>query len=209
MSRKTGANQGDRPVAIAYYTGDYAAQAGRLRTSLVRHGFEHFLQRVPDQGSWLANTGLKPRFVQACLERFQDRALLYLDADAVLVRQPKLLETYREPGTCDIAIHFRPRQERKPELMSGTIYLANTPGCRRVVAEWVEEQTQHPDVWDQRNLQAVIERLGDAVRLKLLPASYCYIIGRTRSGEPPVIAHRLSSKARRKRRRTPVAKDPQ
>jgi len=201
MSNDTDTPGTAMPVVVAYCTEAYVAEAERLRASVERHGLEVYLERIPDQGGWLANTGYKPRFVRECLERFAGRSVLYLDADGEMRRYPKLLESYAAPGSCDVAVHYRFRLRREPELMSGTIYLANTLGCRRVVDAWLEEQSAHPEVWDQRNLQAVLDRLRGTVEVRDLPPSYCQIEGWSRPGKLPVILHRIAPRQRRRKPR--------
>ena len=119
----------DMPVCVAYHTPGTLAEeeAERLRRSLDLHRLEHYLEAVPDQGSWLANTGYKPRFVAECLDRLPKRAVLSLDADTVVERHPDLFDDYRKRTGCDLAVHSAGQAVPPERVISDVLYLANTP----------------------------------------------------------------------------------
>src|SRR5690554_6689288 len=84
--------QGEPPLFVSYYTTDtsYEALAAELRASLDRHHLPHRIEPVASRGSWVANTGLKARVIQAA---WQDsgRPVCWIDADAAILRPPTFL----------------------------------------------------------------------------------------------------------------------
>jgi len=203
MSNDTDTPGTAMPVFVAYYARgtDGERDIERLRASLERHGLEHYIEAMDDRGSWHGNVHYKPVFIQACLERFPDRAVVYLDADIVVERYPELFDGYGAETGCDLAVHYWFRQEHGPQLFSDVIYLANTPGCREAVAAWIAEQEFHPDLpLPQANLQTVVERLAERIDIRRLPKTYCHIVGWTRRNPNRVIAHFLPGRRRRGRR---------
>ncbi|WP_374326604.1 hypothetical protein [Paracoccus pantotrophus] len=134
--------QGEPPLFVSYYTIDtpYEALAADLRTSLDRHGLPHRIERVASRGSWVANTGLKARVIQAA---WQDsgRPVCWIDADAAILRPPSFLMG----NPFDVAFVRRAGWED----ISYLIYLNATEATGRMLAEWVRLCDQHPNVWDQ------------------------------------------------------------
>jgi hypothetical protein len=202
MGSDSGAAADGMPVFVAYYAiGTLAEQeARRLLGSLERHGLGHHLEAIPDQGSWLANTGYKPRFVRECLERFADRALVYVDADTAVLQYPELFAGFGERTGCDLAVHSGREADRPLRVISDVIYLTNSPGCREAVEAWCVRQERHPEAWDEWNLEAVLAELGERVRVATLPAVYCQADTARTPGDAPVIVHYLGSPGRRRRR---------
>lgn len=134
--------RGEPPLFVSYYTTDtpYEALAADLRASLDRHGLPHRIEPVPSRGSWVANTGLKARVVEAAW-RGSDRPVCWIDADAAILRPP----TFLMGNPFDFAIVRR----KGWEDLSGLIYLNKTPAAERLLAEWVRLCADHPNVWDQ------------------------------------------------------------
>lgn len=187
-------------LVIGYYTDDrYGAEAENLRASLIRHGLKHRIDRVPDLGSWAANTSFKPTFIRRMLYSHQG-PVLYLDVDAVVQREPRALLDL-SPSTFDIAVHYRKRESRSPlvprvELLSGTVWFGNTTACKAMVERWEAACKAQPDVWDQRHLQNVVAETPD-LRVMNLPPEYCCIFDSMREQHPgiePVIEHFQASR---------------
>ncbi|WP_147296774.1 hypothetical protein [Paracoccus thiocyanatus] len=134
--------QGDPPLFVSYYTTDtpYEALAAELRASLDRHHLPHRIEPVASRGSWVANTGLKARVIQAA---WQDsgRPVCWIDADAAILRPP----TFLMGNPFDLAFVRRAEWED----ISYLIYLNATEAAGKVLAEWVRLCDEHPNVWDQ------------------------------------------------------------
>jgi len=64
-----------------------------------------------------------------------------------------------------------------------------------VLDEWIAEVTKHPQRWDQKNLQDVIDRNVEKIRFVMLPAEYCLIDDKrlmTTDKEPVILQHQAS-----------------
>ena len=134
--------RGAPPLFVSYFTTDtpYEALAAGLRASLDRHGLPHRIEPVPSRGSWVANTGLKARVVEAAW-RDSDRPVCWIDADAAMLRPP----TFLMGNPFDVAFVRR----KGWEDLSGLIYLGKTDAAGRILAEWVRLCAENPNVWDQ------------------------------------------------------------
>lgn len=184
-------------LVIAYHTDDrYAAEAEKLRASLIRHGLKHRIDRVEDLGSWAANTSAKPTFVRRMLYAHPG-PVLYLDADAVVQRDPVMLRDLR-PENFDLAVHYRQRAWPAPrvELLSGTVWFGNTPACRALVRRWELACHGAPDTWDQKHLQNIVADMPE-LRVMNLPPEYCCIFDSMRQQHPgidPIVEHFQASR---------------
>lgn len=191
-------------MVIAYYTDDrYKREADRLRQSLLEHGLKHRIDAFEDRGSWAANTSAKPTFIRRMMYA-HNGPVLYLDADAVVQRPPKVVQDLR-PEMWDIAVHYRERDHRpygsRLELLSGTIWLGNTPACKRLVELWEAVCQTDPGTWDQRHLERIIRETPD-LRVFRLPPEYCFIFDSMCKQHPdavPVIEHFQASRRYKER----------
>ena len=95
---------GQSYIVCAFYTPNYLEQITSLKRSLEAQGISHFLKRYERAATWEATTRLKPVFVDHCLEKFPDKDVLYLDADAV-VRKPL---QFFDGQQADISLLFHP-----------------------------------------------------------------------------------------------------
>lgn len=189
----------NKPLVIAYYTVDtpYEAEAEVLKLSLEPLGYSYIVYGVPNLGSWQKNTQYKSLFIKYMLNKFPDQPLLYLDVDAVMVQPPVLLDNLK----ADVAaVHFANRNE----LLSGTLWLGNTPLCNKMVNEWIRLNEQYPETlpngkeaWDQRTLEMSIKNI-IGINFVELPQEYTFIVELTQRRCPgissPVIMHTRGAK---------------
>jgi hypothetical protein len=184
------------PLYVSYYTvgTPYEKEAERLKLSLEAMGlpFEH--TGVKSLGSWQKNTQFKADFLSDALNRHPGRPLVYLDVDALVLSKPD----WSVCAGSDLAavVWFG------AELLSGTVYLGNTPGTRTVVDAWIKLNAKYPEklpngreAWDQRTLFMAVKETG--VRFIELPRPYTAIIELSNryfaSDPPPVIIHTRGS----------------
>ncbi len=179
-------------IYIAYYTVQtpYEEEIKHLQSSLEEFGLPHDIQGVPNRGSWQKNTQYKALFVQNMLSKYPDKAVVYVDADAVIRSYPALFDELN----CDIAVHHYDNKKRGfKELLSGTVYFGATPKARELVESWVQVNKEFPDQWDQKNLAIAIERAKN-LNVAELPASYCLIFDLMKDQGPAVIEHFQASR---------------
>jgi hypothetical protein len=184
----------ERPIIIGYYTEgtSYAGLAQGLRQSAHRMGLEHDIRGLPSAGDWLANVNQKAGFVRDMMNEHPDRALVYVDVDARIVRYPALFEAIEG---ADFAAHTLAHRDGWRELLSGTLWFAPTACAHELVDLWCAECDAHRDRFDQLNLQAAVDRWdGDRVDL---PPEYCRIFDNKFQGgeESPVIVHHQASRS--------------
>jgi len=159
---------------VAFYTIDtpYQEEVKNLIQSCHELGLDLFAKGIPSRGEWVRNCALKPQFLADCCKAFPKHDILYVDADAIIRQRPSMPRV-----NFDIGVHIR-----KGEVLSGTIYLPADGQRETVLAEWIAAQEQEPDKWDQKVLQAVLEK--DEYTVYNLPAGYTKIFD-TMASEVP------------------------
>jgi len=177
-------------LVVAYAThGPYEKESERLLASLRKIKDLHYqVDYVASVGTWVRNTNIKPRFIRCALKQ-NTAPVLYVDADAEIMRDPtEYVEDLIE--RCDVAACHRGK-----ELLSGTLFFNYTPAALALLDDWVWESNTKPEVWDQKNLQSVIERKND-IKFEEMPTSYCYINdGRLMAPvQDPAILHHQASR---------------
>lgn len=205
---------------VAFYTRDtpYAVDARLLRASLERAGLDHSIVAVPDAGSWHTNTARKATFLLA-QRRFHTGPLLYVDVDAFVHADP----WPHVDLSADFGAHFfaGPARgwvrtnvcpcvrggecDREHRLMSGTLYLGDTTGCRALLADWVSLNQARSAAGDprgggQRNLWLAWDAMRDRLETARLPGRLCYVFDKPWAypkGEPIIIEHTIASRENR------------
>lgn len=180
-----------RPIYTAFYTVNtiYEQEAARLQRSLESHGLEFDLRGIESRGDWYLNTHYTATHILTMMRAYPDRAIVQLDADAVVWKYPDLFDQLTSSSS-DIAVHYR----RGHELLNGTMWVAPTCQAFKVIEEYerlvsVDPRNCHSE---QRMLQAAIQRMPET-RVTLLPAGYTFIHDIMKDdlgeGEPVVIEH--------------------
>lgn len=167
------------PQIISFHTNDphYTAEAQGLIESCKRLDLPLSCGILQSQGSWEANCAMKGNYVADALALWR-RPLLWLDADAVVLKVPTLFEN----PDFEFAIYFH---QPKQEFVSNTVYFAYTPRVINLVEEWAWRCEREPQVWDQKHLQAAWMSMPKNERPKtfFLPFGYAKIVNRTYEGE--------------------------
>lgn len=185
-------------IACGFYTPNYQPQILSLKASLEAQGINHYLKRYEPRGAWEANTRMKPVFVRHCLERFPDRDIVYLDADAV-VRKP--LSAF-DNMVSDVTMLFHPTFEYGRwylRISAGTLAVRNTPGGRRFADLWAagEVRAKKTTVDEDMVYMAFDDMAG--VSITVLPKDYYKIFDAP--GNDPTIEHFQASRGQRKIRK--------
>lgn len=203
-----------RWIVVSLFTSGtgYEQEAGKLRASLDALGIDHYVFAYPSVGSWRGNLNYKSASILEAFDRFPDKDIVFIDADAVVRSYPTRFDELSECGVYDMAAHFfeQSRVERG-ELLSGTLWFANNDAARRLVREWDEYGRRNPGTRHQKCLQAVLKASGDRVRVYRLPLEYtCIFDHPARRGKEAVIEHFQASRRYRKQRlgRSKLTKPP-
>lgn len=186
---------------VSYFTRGtgYEVEVRKLIASCDKLKIPNAVLPVANRGSWQKNTQLKAEFIldMLDLQAPSGQAVVWVDADAVVRQYPALFDALE----CDLGLSYRDyakfpcgKHRSGEELLSGTIYLANNEVVRQLVKDWIRQNAAAPGLWEQRNLQAVVERWGNALRVQRLPPTYCKIFDTMRTAGPGVIEHYQASR---------------
>ncbi|MEM9357214.1 MAG: hypothetical protein AAGB04_13475 [Pseudomonadota bacterium] len=191
--------EGGQPyIACAFYTPNYLEQITSLKRSLEAQGINHYFKLFQRAATWEATTRLKPVFVNHCIEKFGDKDILYLDADAV-VRRPL---TFFDGLQADVSLLFHPTKVYNTHYLrisAGTVFIKNSEGGRRFARLWKDaEQHCKPLTVDEDMIYMAFEDMA-GVSVVVLPPTYYKIFDKP--GAEPVIEHFQASRQQFKWRR--------
>ncbi len=188
------------------YTPDtpYEEEIKDLGKSCHQFGLEYKFYPIENLKDWVRNTQQKASVIQQALEEFECD-IVWLDADAVILKKLELFEDLAKNNDFHLCIHrayhlpvsktsygwfdfirtnisnyIKRRKHSNGEILSGTIYFKNCQQSKELVNEWVE-LNKHKIEWDQRTLQEVIDRDGSPYTVQQLPRSYVKIVSRNQT----------------------------
>jgi hypothetical protein len=171
-------------TVISFYTVNtpYAYEVKNLIRSLDALGIPHDIRGIDGKGSWEENAKQKPLFIRDMLNHRNDEALVWLDADSVVLNRPWIFSQI----TTDVAFYFKttgPCAQRFGglELITAAMYFANNEWARDLIDRWIEEEIRphqpEQSLIEQRALQRVLgawQKESEGT-LTYLPQSYCRI----------------------------------
>lgn len=187
-------------VVAAYCTdGPYRQEAERLRKSVERfEGLRCCLMFVPNRVklTWKEAVRLKPSYVLQAMRFFSDRPILFVDADAILLRDPRteLPNTWRNEIK-PFSIH-----QLGNEVLSGTIVVAPEPKAKSIVNKWNEVTVKTSIL--PRQPQVLLRTIPE-VDLGLGP-EWCWVFDRTSKRYDvgaPIVMHLQASREYREDRK--------
>lgn len=193
---------------VSYYTKSYKPYADALSESLKRLGIRYEIDLIREQGSWKANTSMKPLFLRRKLEELKlEPAIVWIDVDAVVHQNPVLFTDLLKKGV-EVAVfryvegtsYHAADWHNFGQVWNGTIYLRVSPFTRKFVDEWILEQERHSERLEQKNMASVLARV-DPSQLYCLPPEYCWIEKYARplaQNARPVIEHFMAHQKKRK-----------
>lgn len=174
------------PLYVSFFAGTgYAQEAAGLTKSLDAFGLPHDVRELPDAGQWEMNCSRKAAFIISMRQQHPGRSLVWLDADARVIRPPTLFDEL----TCDFAAHWKD----EIELLSGTMFWGATDQAGELLELWMRDCGKSPTEWDQKVLQRIINSEPSRWTIERLPASYTAIFDAEMSANP-VIEHRQASR---------------
>lgn len=202
---------------IAYYTEGtpYEREAELLAASLDAVGMRYEITPVADGGGWYANTRHKAVFLRNVRSRLRG-PLLYIDADAFVHANADDYFADLAAQGCDFGAHWfhgpakghdrRKVQDRGWWMLSGTLFLGDTVGCRRLLDAWCDLNdtlASHglEQGGGQKNLWFLVEaHFKDDLKVARLPGRYCYVWDKPWAypdDEPCIIEHTIASRQNR------------
>lgn len=168
------------PLVISYYTKDtlYVKEVEHLRKSLHKYVMDYEFRALPNTGNWRRNCAMKGPFVRDMMKAL-DRPMIWLDADARVIKYPVLFEQL----DCDLACMISWHRE-KPGSASGTVYFNNTDATKKLLDVWANMCLKDPNELDQIHLHRAIKAVDH--RFTELPHGYCIReYDKVRDGDSP------------------------
>jgi len=164
-------------LAVAFYTEDgdgYEKEAERLIESFTSHNIEYAISKIKPM-DWQDAVCWKPEFILGSLEHFESiDGILYVDADAEFMNQPD----FRIFKDCHVAFHEFKRSPHHPtEILTGTLYFANTPLVKEFLEEWATEtqKWRNTDTPEQCAWRAIWDGWEKRLLKKDLPPEWVWI----------------------------------
>ena len=166
-------------VVCCFYTSNYKTHADSLKSSLEKFELNYYFCEVEDAGYWEANTRLKPHFIEHCLNKFPEQAILYLDADAV-VKKPL---DYFNAVTVDVSFFdTRGMAGMSHDYLASTLFFNNTAATKTLVQSWIDAQKNGKRIQvDQDSLDMAMNEHRDDLVFEPLSEGYIKIFDREAS----------------------------
>jgi hypothetical protein len=194
------------PVVVSFFTKNtpYEDEVRNLIASCKRFGLETSIDGVDSFGSWELNCAFKPFFLHQKLQELK-KPLLWVDADAVFIRQPPVLDLF----AADFAVRVDPElpDDHLSKVMSGTIFVNHTDKAKEILRRWAQtcvkemmRADRREEFWDQAGLRDVLLRedfkaLG--ADLRNMPLAWYKVSGHKgheQQVEDPIVEHYQASR---------------
>lgn len=176
----------------------YEREVQRLRQSAASLGIPLVVYGYKPKGSWRANLNYKSACILRAMDEYPGKDIVFVDADAKFHEWPVLFDGLSASHDYDIAFHrfVQSRLDPGRELLSGTLWIANTERGRRLVTEWHEKALALPAIRHQRALDEVVRVKEAGWRCFILPLEYTAIFDHpaVRGRIEPVIEHFQASR---------------
>jgi hypothetical protein len=131
-------------------------------------------------------------FLLGQLEKHPNKDIVYLDADAVIKKQPVLFETISE----DMGIFFG---FANGETMTGTLFLKNNEKVKQLIRLWICGNLVSEEPMEHLILNKVIKSKDiSGLTIYKLPPQYCKIFDLMKKVPDEVIVHYQASRRARK-----------
>lgn len=168
-------------IVCCFYTASYRDHALSLKHSLGEFNLNYYFKEVEDAGYWEANTRIKPHFILECLQKFPNKNVLYLDADA-LVKKPL---DYFNHITADVAFYkTKGMPGMSHDYLASTMFFKNTPNTISLVKQWIAEQEDGKRTQvDQDSLDTAMEKLSSTLSVESLNPGYIKIFDKDYDGD--------------------------
>ena len=160
------------PIFVNFYTGDngYKKYNDKLVKSLNKFNLPYYIVEINSKGhKWTRICQQKPYILLNVLNKFPNKHVVWIDADAIIEKEPKLLKNINK----DFAVHYI----GGTEFASGVLFFKNSKISREIITDWINENEKNYDIWDQVTLNKVIKskyKLNEYI----LPKEYCSIFDR-------------------------------
>jgi hypothetical protein len=152
---------------------DYEQEVKDLESDLKRFNLPYKLYGYESRGDWTKNTMVKAELVQRALKEYPGKDIIWIDADAVIVKEPRFFHQLKDK-TFDICCYYLSTRYNPNELLSGTIVFRNNDIVNQLVNDWVNDNDEVN--WDQKILQKYVDgKYSDRLKKLHLPSEYIKI----------------------------------
>ena len=189
------------PVVLSYYTAGtyYEKDAAKLKASCEEFGLEYRIEPIEPFGKWFEHACFKPQYILKHFLTLQ-RPVLWIDADAEVVKKPKIFGAINTDLAIRIYDEFPPNH---PSYFSGgTIYFDYNVRTAELLQVWkkacdeaVGKCPPGSEVWDQMVLKAVVD---PTISITPLPRGYAAIFDVPSDLQEPYIIHYQASRLYKK-----------
>lgn len=165
--------KGNWMVTSGYTIGSqYFNDAMKMYESAHHHGIASEAMPFKTFGTWRANANYKGNLVLSALKRHPLINIVWIDADAIILKYPELFDDMEY----DIAVYFAewPLGSGQKKCSNGTIFFKNTPEVRAFVEEWAKWSMNHPTE-SQQDMFGKMLRASSLNWGELLP-EYCMVV---------------------------------
>lgn len=186
---------------ISMYTKNtpYEEEIKELGHSCNKFEMDYKFYPIVNLKDWVKNTQQKAEVIQQALNEFTCD-IVWLDADAVILKKPVLFDQLVNSNNFHLYIHrayhlpikmgdlgivefirrnisnyIKRRKHPNGEVISNSIYLKNCHKTKELVSKWVELNERQRE-WDQRNLQEILDLEHNEYISKQLPKEYARIL---------------------------------
>jgi hypothetical protein len=193
--------------AVTFYTTGtgYEQEVKNLIKSATALNVPLKVYDYPPTGTWRGNLNYKSACILRAFNEFRDKDIVFVDADAIIRRNPTLFDELSAKREYDISACFFKYDAKSgdaDELLSGTLWIKNNDTGRATVRRWHEVGLTRPDVRHQMCLKAALEdmrREGIRVRVNRHSLAYtCIFDYHAARNVVPVIEHFQASRRLRK-----------
>ena len=183
-------------IIVSYYTvgTGYEKEIENLKRSLNLFELPHHIEGIKSQGSWIKNVHYNNELILKAFDMFPDKAIVSLDADAVIERYPALFDTL----DCDFAAHMHTWKSGRIELLCSTMYWQGNATTRAFLAGVIERHRQYPGETQQPGMLATLKAWENRIKFVTLPPQYARIFDLMESTKYPVINQYQASRRFRK-----------
>ncbi len=157
---------------------DYEQEVKDLESDLKRFNLPYKLYAYESRGDWVKNTMVKAELIQRALIEFPGEDIIWLDADAVILKNPVFFHNLKNKEFDICCYYFKwPggwKGKEVNELLSGTIIFRNNDVIKSLVNDWANHNSEVN--WDQKILQKYVDgKYADKIKKLNLPKEYIKI----------------------------------
>ena len=189
----------NNPVIVNLHTNNYPYidHAKKLLDSINRFNLSYYIVIIDKKlRTWSEVCQLKPIVLLKAMNKYPNKSIVWLDADAIIEQEPTLFLKISK----DIGVHYIYRNM----LCSGTIFFNNTDKSKQLLNDWIKLNKRHKNVYDQETLKVLINYKYKK-NLYYLPGEYCAIFdNHMHKRLKPIISHWQASRKVKDKHKVPI-----